>query len=117
MASRENRFSNARHELSSFHKFSSSSNIRPQANGTTCIEIQETSFTTNHEPGDSAKKMEERSSKTITDTKERNNNMKDEERSESIADRLSNIESRLSDLERSLTNHFNQIITHIQRKK
>jgi hypothetical protein len=117
LAARENRFSNARQELSSFHKFSSSSNIKPKANGTTCVEMQETSFTTNYEPEES-RKVEDRQDESITDaSQERNNNIEDVERSDSIGDRLSNIETRLTELERSLTNNFNQIINHIQRKK
>lgn len=79
--------------------------------------MQETSFTTNYEPGKSSTKLEKRQNKTSLDGKDGNDDVGKEERSVNIADRLSNIEGRLTELEKSITNNFNQIIQHIRRKE
>ncbi len=79
--------------------------------------MQETSFITNHESGKSAKELEKRKNKTLPDTKEGNNNLEQVENNGNIADRLSDIETKLTELEISITNNFNQIINHIQRKE
>ncbi|XP_028401335.1 potassium voltage-gated channel subfamily H member 6-like isoform X2 [Dendronephthya gigantea] len=118
MSARAHRFSNARSELSSFQRFPSSSSIKPQANGSTYIDIQETSFSTKHETQKVTTEQKKGLTKTLSGKKETNNTIgKTVARNENIEDRLSNIESRLIELESTITTNFNVIIAHVEKKK
>lgn len=117
MSGRAHRFLNARNELSSFQRFPSSSSIKPQGNGSTCIDMQETSFTTKHETQKGTTEQEKEQTETVSDKRENNNNIGNSARNENIGDRLSNIESKLTELESTITNNFEQIIAHLKGKK
>ena len=73
----------------------------------------ETSFISNNEPQKSVTELQKEEHQNVHRGKE--NEMMDG--SKNVAERLSNIERRLAELEITITNNFEHIIKHIQRRE
>ncbi|XP_046852786.1 potassium voltage-gated channel subfamily H member 6-like isoform X1 [Xenia sp. Carnegie-2017] len=104
-------FINARKELSYFKLSPSSHKQKTSANGSTCIQIQETSFTTNCAgPSHNKKEKEEAASNNLL-------NKKINMEQKLTQQRLDVIESKLNEMEDSIRKNFNLVIDMIKKDK